>query len=71
MAGTVVVQELRWEVAAGHGNSSAASHIAINQEGTVLTEWPKLGEHVLAAGNHFIWVVGLSAPTTMFQKMKR
>jgi len=33
VAGTVVVQELPWEVAERNGHRGAASHIAINQEG--------------------------------------
>merc|ERR1719412_2043377 len=36
MASTMVVQELPWEVAASHGDSSATRHVAINQECRVL-----------------------------------
>jgi len=58
MASTVVVQELRWKVPSAHSHSSAASNIAIHQEGAILPQRPELGQDVLAAGNHFVGVIG-------------
>jgi len=58
MARTVVVQELLREVAACHCHCSAAGNIAINQEGTVLSQRTELGHDVLATGNHLVRIVG-------------
>merc|ERR1719158_1352957 len=57
MARTMVVQELTGEVPASNRHGSATSHVAVNQEGSVLSQGPKLRQHVLATSNHLIGVI--------------
>jgi hypothetical protein len=57
MAGTVVVQELVREVAAGNGYRGATGHVSVTEEGATLPKRAELGEAVLATGNHLRGVI--------------
>mmetsp|Transcript_62305 Transcript_62305/g.163596 ORF Transcript_62305/g.163596 Transcript_62305/m.163596 type:complete len:616 (+) Transcript_62305:129-1976(+) len=57
VAGTVVVQELLREVAAGNGDGGAAGHVTVNEEGAALPKRAELGEAVLATGDHLRGVI--------------
>merc|ERR1712008_111147 len=57
MASTVVMQKLRREIAASHGDGGPSRNIAINQESGILAKGPKLREHILSTGNHLCWII--------------
>ena len=57
VAGSVVVQELLGEVAAGAGHGGASCDVSIHQEGAVLGQRSELGHAVLAAGDHLVRII--------------
>ena len=57
VSGSVVVQELLGEVAPGAGHGGASCDVSIHQECAVLGQRSKLGQAVLAAGNHLVWII--------------
>ena len=57
VSGSVVVQELLGEVAAGAGHSGASCNVSIHQECAVLGQRSELGQAVLAAGDHLVGII--------------
>ena len=57
VSGSVVVQELLGEVAAGAGHGGASCDVSIYQEGAVLGQRSELGHAVLAAGDHLVRII--------------
>eukprot|EP00969_Alexandrium_andersonii_P195373 8631330-Alexandrium_andersonii.AAC.1 len=58
MAGKVVVQELLGGVPHGHGQVSAVSNVAIDEDSVVLRQGPELWQDVLTASGRFVGVNG-------------
>ena len=57
VSGSVVVQELLGEVAAGAGHGGASCDVSIHQERAVLGQRSELGHAVLAAGDHLVRII--------------
>ena len=57
VSGSVVVEELIGEVAAGAGHGGASRDVSIHQERAVLRQRAELGQNVLASGNHLVGIV--------------